>query len=84
MRRDLGNEAYLEMRFESALHYFSVGLALNANDSVLLNNRSKTLFDLGDFNRYGLDLALVLETSKPCVEVLFDAFLLFMSWQIFA
>ena len=49
--RDLGNEAYLAVHFESAVHYFSVGLVLNPNDTVLLNNRSKTLFDLGDLKR---------------------------------
>lgn len=49
--RDLGNEAYLAVQFESAVHFFSAGLVLNPNDTVLLNNRSKTLFDLGDLKR---------------------------------
>jgi len=51
LRRELGNEAYLAEQFESAAHYFSAGLAVRPNDTVLLNNRSKTLFDLGDLRR---------------------------------
>ena len=49
--RELGNEAYLSAQFEKALDYYTVGLVLTPNDTVLLNNRSKSYFDLGDFTR---------------------------------
>jgi len=49
MFRELGNEAYLSAQLEKALDYYTVGLVLTPNDSVLLNNRSKSYFDLGDY-----------------------------------
>lgn len=58
--RERGNSAHLESRFRTAIQCYTVALCLSPHESVLLNNRSKSYFDSGDFHRSLMDAELCI------------------------